>query len=236
MRLLKFGCPCFTAVALFVMGAALPGGPVAGQAQNAPAGESARKPAWRWSVDERIAARVDPARAAARRARLEAQQEKWRTLFGIKSHPDVRPSIEGRTEPELLMPTELFSALISDAFPEDGQPNEMKERIEEGAVVLGFGNDLWPRLERVTAPYLRLRKENYERAMAGRALTGNEDKSQQLLGCRARAEALARAKAEFGDEHFLRLLYEVVATTLSVTYTGEDGTASHLRFMEGGCR
>lgn len=226
------------AAALFVAGTILLSSPAAGQAQDTATSQLARKPAWRWSVDERIAARLDPARAEARRAANEAQREKRWRLFGIEGS-EGQPSFDGRTEPELLMPTELFSALISDAFPEDGRPpGEMKERIQEGAVVLGYGSDLWPRLERAAAPYLRLRREHHERAMAAREQPDSpaEDKAQQLLVCRARAEALAKAEAEFGEELFLRLLYEVVAPPMSFGYSPETNTADHLQFVEGGCR
>lgn len=238
MRLLRLVRRCLAAAALFVAGTTLLSGPAAGQVQDTATNQPARKAAWRWSVDERIAARLDPARAEARRAANEAQREKRRRLFGIEGS-EGQPSIDGRTEPELLMPTELFSALISEAFPEGGRlPGEMKEHIEEGAVVLGFGSDLWPRLERAAAPYLRLRKERHGRAMAALEPPDNpaEDKAQQLRVCRARAEALARAEAEFGEDLFLRLLYEVVAPPMSFGYSPETSTAGHLRFVEGGCR
>jgi len=212
-------------------------GPAPGQSQDIAAKERVRKPAWKWSIDERVAERTDPARADTRRAG-GAQRSERQKLFGLQGFEETQPSINGNTEPELLMPSELFASLISDAFPENGRPGELKERIEDGAVVLGFGRDLWPRLEKVAAPYLRVRKERYQRAMASQAKPADsiEGKGKQLLECRVRAEALERAKAEFGEEAFLRLLYEVVAPPMSFGYSVEANTPENLRFVEGGCR
>jgi hypothetical protein len=127
---------------------------------------------------------------------------------------------------------------MTEAFPEDGRPSEMKSRFEEGAVVLGFGSDPWIRLERSAAPYLKLRNQVYRNAMAAlaRSQSFEEDKSMAQRECRAMTDALAKAQAKFGREPFLRLLYEVVAPVSGVGYSGESDEADSLRSREGGCR
>jgi len=226
--------------ALALTAAVFSAGGAAGQAKEL-AQESGKphKPAWQWSLAERLAARFDVANMDARMAEDAAKREKWlQTFDGEIDIPETQPSIDGRRAPELLLPHELFSALISEAFPEDGRPSEMRGPIEEGAAVLGFGSDLWTRLEKSAAPYLKLRSARYRSAMAALARSQSlaEDETVMRLECRARADALAKAQAEFGKDSFMRLLYEVVAPMYGIDYTGVSNEADRLRSQEGGCR
>lgn len=197
------------------------------------------KPAWQWTLDERLAARFDP-EGMKRRADREAELAK-KTAAQFGERFDIAPgqhSIDGKSEPELFLPGELFNSLLSSAFHENAlHQREMRTWIEERAAVLGFGSDLWRRLERVTAPYLRLRDERNLRALAAasRAEAHEDSAEERRAICRAHAQALAAAKAEFGEEALLRLLYEVKAPTMSVTNEGTEGMSDHLRYMEGGC-
>lgn len=175
----------------------------------------------------------------ARKANDAARRANWLQTFGGEIDlPESQPSIDGHREPELLLPHELFTVLIGEVFPEDGRQSEMKGRFEDGAVVLGFGGDLWKRLEKSASPYLKLRKEHYQIAMAARARSQSleEDEAAARLECHARADALVKAKAEFGEELFMRLLYEAVAPVYSIGYTAEAYEVDRLRSREGGCR
>ena len=94
------------------------------------------------------------------------------------------------------------------------------------------------RLEKAAARYLELERERRRLAMAGRfPASGNEDldDGQGDLLCRARAEALTAAKAEFGEELFLRLLYQGVAPTARISYVPAEEDAERLLFVERGC-
>ncbi len=199
-----------------------------------------RKPAWQWSIEERLAARFDEAAIRARQADDAAKRAKWRGISGAPAEvfeESSLPSIVGYREPEVFLPHELFTSLISQAFPEDGRkPDEMKDRFEEGAVVLGFGSDFWIRLKKVSAPYLKLRNEHHRQAMQGQSESLQEEEVASRNTCWARAEALARAEAEFGREPFLRLLYVVVVPSMSISSTPEDDTAERLRSAAGGCQ
>jgi len=201
---------------------------------------SGRKPAWQWALDERLAARFNPAAMKARAAQDAAGRERAAAQFGERFDAEAdQHSINGRREPELLLPSEVFRNLISRAFPEDGQgQGEVRRRFEEGAAVLGFGSDFWVRLETVAAPYLKVRNDRYQRAMAAlaRSEAPESSESDELAHCRSLAQALNEAKAEFGDELFLRLLYQEVAPTMAITYSVDEGTRDRLRSQEGGCR
>jgi hypothetical protein len=176
-----------------------------------------------------------------RRVAREAELAK-KTAAQFGERFDVSPdqqSIDGKSEPELFLPGELFTFLLNDAFHESAlHEQEMRTSIEERAAVLGFGSDLWVRLEKVTAPYLRLRDERNLRALAAHARSeAHEDSEKDSLAlCRALAKAFAAAKEEFGEEELLRLLYEVEASTMSLTFGSTEDMSDHLRYREGGCR
>jgi len=199
-----------------------------------------RKPAWQWTLEERLAARFDPEGMKTRAAREAEEGKKAAAKFGerFEVSPDQH-TLQGRLEPELFTPGELFNVLLSDAFHDNAlHQKEMRSAIEERAAVLGLGSDLWQRLEKVAAPYLRLRDERNLRALssASRSESFEEPEAESRARCRARTNALADAKSEFGEEAFLRLLYEALAPTMSITYSATEMSADRLRASEGGCR
>lgn len=77
-----------------------------------------------------------------------------------------------------------------------------------------------------------------QRAMAARARFEELESSESdaLAHCRSLAQALAAAKAEFGEEIFLRLLYQEVAPSVSITYSLDERTRDRLRSLENGCQ
>jgi hypothetical protein len=208
-----------------------------------------RKPAWTWTVEERLAKRFDP-KAMAARAAEEAEKEKaFRArnpelaedpLF--KTDYPGRPlmeTIDGAETPELFMVWELFTFFVDRAFPVLGSDNShYRQRIEQRAAALGFGHDMWTRLEVATSPFNGLMREARLRPPhPAKPKKGFVMDSEDLHWCRVRAQAIANAKAEFGEEAFLRLLYEVIAPDQKVSgvYTA-SGLAERYRFMEGGCK
>jgi hypothetical protein len=222
----------------------------AAQTADGPTKGSPPKPAWRWSVDERLARRFDPeamkARAEARAAKLKEFEKRFPAppddLFAgeVKNQQNV-DTIEGETNPELFLNFELFDQLLEMVFPPNGMnQQETRRLIEERAVVLGFGQDLWDRLERVAAPFLKLQRREEQLARNGilpsRPADGTKMSPEALHWCRERARAIAAAKAEFGEEPFLRLLYAGVAPGFGITYVFDLGRGDRLRYVEGGCQ
>jgi hypothetical protein len=191
-----------------------------------------RKPAWQWTLDERLAARFDP----AAQARREAAHRDVVAHLHLNGPADV---VEGKEAPELYLPTELFSHLLRVAFPPPGAGATLPRRaIEERAASLGFTGDLWPRLEIAVAPHLDLQLGSSRLfgpapALGGKGLFGKE--ATQRAQCRHQADALAAAKAEFGEEQFLRLLYEVVAPTVRLSYSVNWMSRAEARYIEQGC-
>jgi hypothetical protein len=191
-------------------------------------------------VEERLAARFDPAAMKARAAEDAVSREKAEAMFGEHFEAPVdQHSVVGSRNPELLLPIELFRNLISNAFPEDGRDHGYpRERIEEAAAALGIGSDLWPRLEKAATPYLQVRNARYRRAMAALARSEEleDSASDDFAHCRSLAQALTAAKAEFGEETLLRLLYQEVAPNIGITYNLDQETRNRLRSMERGCQ
>lgn len=176
------------------------------------------KPAWKWTVEERLAKRFDPADLKA------------------------RSTLDGADTPELFLPSELFLALLMKGYPPDGRHQaDARRSIDERAAALGFGADFWKRLGKVAAPYLELRRERDRLSLAPSRSAADEKRLAGSLApevlCRVRAEALAAAKAELGEEPFLRLLYSAVAPSLGIGSSIDDGkAAAQLLHVERGCR
>ena len=211
---------------------------------------AARKPAWKWTVEERLAKRFDPEAMAARVRDHDSRQKAIQALRPPDEDPLFkvddqarRPAdvINGKRTPELFLTYELFNFLLDSGLPADGHiRSESRGPIEARAAALGFGQDLWPRLEKAAAPFLDLRREAERLRISHNASLAEFKKdSQAMHWCRTRAQAIASAKAEFGEEPFLRLLYEAVAPNIDMrSFLGSEPAdlGKHLRFLEGGCQ
>jgi hypothetical protein len=240
-------CKVFSAALILLL---IPAFAAAAQSAEGSTKGSPLKPAWSWSVDERLAKRFDPesmkARAEEQAARLKDFEKHFPALAQdqlageLKNQQNV-DTIRGETHPELFLTLELFDQLLEMGFPSHGiGQQESRRLIEERAVALGFGQDLWDRLERAAAPFLKLQRREELLARNGslpsRPADGTKMSSKALHWCRERARAIAAAKAEFGEEPFLRLLYAGVAPGFSVTHVVNPGDADRLRYVEGGCQ
>lgn len=219
--------------------------PPAASQQDASVPTVPKKEAWKWTLEERLAARFDPEALAAREAEHQAEQESIFRRFGdplegelknMKGPPATAEHLDGRKAPELFLPGELFTQLINHGFSPQGgnwDVRRSREPIEERAAALGFGRDLWVRLEKVAAPYLELLRESGPRRV------DQEISERDIRLCQLRTRVLEAAKVEFGEESFLRLLYEAVAPNALRVYIlkGPDYRQheEQLRSLEGGC-
>jgi hypothetical protein len=228
----------FVAGLLYLSGVAT--GQVPGGGQN---GKSL-KPAWQWALDERLANRFNVEAMKARAVAQAAEDQEVLAHFPMDKsleHSSARvdtDTIDGKRNPELFLPTELFDALLNSSFSSDPREQlESRRYIEERSAALGFGRDCWSRIEKAAAPFLRLKREQErsgrEKPARGVAPEDFGMDRQALLLCRARAEAIDAAEAEFGKEPLLRLLYEVVAPYIGITYVVKDGLSEHKNFVEG---
>lgn len=222
------------------------------QDSSVPAGpnkEATSRPreAWKWTLEERLAARFDPATMAERQAEYQAEQGAIRKRQGgslLENETNIaRPVLEkrsGRRTPELFLPGELFDHLIDGVFApglEHADLQESRANYEQWAAALGLGSDFWERLEGAAAPYLTLLQKEGRQRLPSRADIAAKGEERRFQICQARLQALEAARAEFG-EAFLRLLYEGVAPSIQEVslYSDYQKKAEDLRFQEGGCR
>jgi hypothetical protein len=226
----------FTFLAALEVGA-LPQQPVL---QTDPAAESAppaaAKPAWKWTLEERLAARFD------------AEQQKKRNAADVAEgytdwDDEHTVTIVGRTHPEVFLPWELFDQLLRSGLAEDLEVRQaMRSVIEERAVALGFGLELWDQLEQLGARFHQLKQQRLEDARRGvpsptAGLSAEERLRLASEGpCGVRAEAFAAALKLWGEEKTLRLLYEAVAPDAFVTTLRSANYPEELVFVGRGCQ
>lgn len=187
------------------------------------------KPAWAWSVDERLAVRFDRAeakrRVEARRVIDPAIGNRW---------VDV---IDGSRNPELFLPAELFDSVIRHGYVGETWRDDHVDDLPAA----GLPSDFWERLEDVAAPYIENVQRREMLLRKARHLTEAErDAIQRELSaleptaCRNGAEALARARKMFGAA-LDRFMYASIAPNIAV-YSDEFEDREAMLRTEGGCR
>lgn len=209
-------------------------------ADYAASSQPEKKPAWQWTAEERLAERFHPDSMQARAEANAIREAKVRELFGdtqtyARASDPATDSISGDENPELFLTWELFDHLLELGFPSSGNDLTGRQIIDDRAAPAGFGADLWNRLEKASHQFLLVRDQTNSRRLRAVPQGARSSEDTDLHWCRTRASAITRAKAEFGEEKFLRLLYEVAAPGMSKTYVVTPGTKRHLRFIEGGC-
>jgi hypothetical protein len=207
------------------------------------AAESTRadaKPTWRWTLEERLAARFNPVLAKERAAL--AQYETAEPDDREKTQASSLYTIDGSRNPELFLPSELFESLLNGFENDAAFRKASRERLRDGMQTFGFEPDrFWIDLGRVTEKYRSLnarRIAQIERMQTASAQERRElQRDMEAQGrdlCRARSNALAAARRSFGEETFDRFLYTVVAPGLCIS--SDPDTPEHVRFLEGGCQ
>lgn len=151
-------------------------------------------------------------------------------------------SIDGRRNPELFLPIELFQIFVSGAFHEDAKGRAIYRQARLEASKVALPPDFWTRLEEITHTYVVTL--NRARALNGQAATaeGNdrerlrkESQDIQATQCQTLAENLDAARNAFGRQFFDRFLYESVAPGAGIGLA-RPNTPSELMAMTRGCR
>lgn len=191
------------------------------------------KAAWEWDVEERIAVRLSSS-SPARKV--------------VEAGNPLRPAgeryfdVNGATHPELLLPHEVFGALID--LPDERRIKSRRARYDPAIAAAGWNPDeFWRDLGRITAAYLSVQQEDMREQLRANTLPPAERRKAEAraeqLGieqCRLRVEALHAAREHFGPA-FDRFLYTAVAPKISIG-GNEPGPneAEQLRRAAGGCR
>ncbi len=207
-----------------------------------------------WTLEERLEARFDPENQKQRLERAHAE----RASLGGQPDPNApKPiardviHISGALEPELYVPSELFTILIRSGFHVDtDRRSRFRTRVMNRAQSLGFDESLWTALEEVSRELIQhsqeasryLEKVNRRLSEASPAEieavmeeVGRKDieAAVEFELCRKGFEALSAARLRFESDRFDLLLYRAVAPQLQ---TASSATAEEIRFVEGGCQ
>jgi hypothetical protein len=207
-------------------------------AQDGQDGKDAGKPAWEWTVAERLEALFDP---AENRRRLEAHAYAMRQPSPKADSTTIL--VDGSSNPELILPYQLFERLVRQLYSSgaEAQANP-REKVLPEARKYGLGDDLLETLEKVAPGYLahkRQEKERFERYSTGspaeKKKLEQEEKEAGLAMCAVRKQGLEAARSFFGPEKLDRFLYEVIAPGMSMRYP-DRAWKEQLLYIEGGCR
>jgi hypothetical protein len=204
--------------------------------------ETNAKPAWEWTLEERIAARTDRALAAKRIQAALAEQvadEGQAKVSAGKYRKEPSDVIDGNRNPELFLPTELFESALTLGLV---LPDNWQDVWAEGLGRSGLPSDFWQRLPVIADHYLKDLRHQQDLLERGKGTVADVRAryNRQIAGftptlCRERAEALAAARAAFGPA-LDRFLYETIAGGRSLTFFDELQDADRLRAEAGGCR
>lgn len=197
-----------------------------------------KKP-WMFTLEERIALRTDP---VAMRERARKHEETLRSPTPAHERGVAVDAFDGRTNPELFLPHEVFRTLMSMAFV---GPSRNGASFRQGFMPEvgrhGLPIDFWERLEKVTAVYITDARTEVDLLEPATQATERGRKAREALRikqkdlCASRAAALDAARKEFGQERFDRFLYEAIAPNM---FRVEDRVADPqvLGWVAGGCR
>lgn len=165
------------------------------------------KPAATWTDEERAAARYDPVRIAERNEIYfrdhPAEDERGASAM---SRPSVSGhiiiNVDGRRNPELVMPFEAFEALVGAVDPRRDSRLRLRAKLAPGIRDLGLDVEkLWSDVDEVAGDYAQYR------------LSDASDR------CEARNLAFKAAEAKIGHDTLYRVFYEVIAPQFRGTET-----------------
>jgi hypothetical protein len=164
---------------------------------------AAEKKPWEWTAAERVAALRDPVK---RQQRVRENAESLRRS-GVSPRrvPNVADFLDGSRHPELYFPTQLFEHLVDMAFL--GMPAGAYRTLSMQRSELFKNPKDWDRFVAITANYVRVLKQ--ERGAS----------PLQPAKCVAEARAFREARRTFGKARFDRMLYEVVAPTMTTSFS-----------------
>jgi hypothetical protein len=207
------------------------------------------KPAWEWTLSERLNSRLNPdeirRRAEVHRAEMSETSNGDRRAQSNAS-PEEIFVVDGTRNPELFLPYELMNALLrgvgSDAAVRESIRKSYRSRIEQ------FGwdaSEFWSKMDISTAGYAALidaeaaiQDQLVERQTpSGRERLLAEQAALQRSICQRRAAILRAVRLAFDPGEFDRFLYTEIAPYLSVfAEIPKTSAAAELQQREEGCR
>jgi hypothetical protein len=201
------------------------------------------KASWNWSIEERLEARFDVQQRAKRVSR-HIEHQRGKNAIAPTSAASLGDVIDGKVNPELFLPTELFRALVFSGFVT--QPKFYPLGVRQTSDDLFLAEAEWDELRDLVREYAAnleqerdLIAESTAADVTRKKAISAEIEKLRLQQCAASAAALRRARAQYGVERFNRFLYTVVARPITrfVAHVDSDPeTIATLRRKEEACQ
>jgi hypothetical protein len=202
---------------------------------------------WKWTIEQRIAVRFDPAARAERIAEAQAEDKKHRHPAAMSAGiGEVSPAdvISGHAHPELFLPAELFEYFVRDLTWSE----QFKIGYQQQADDILRSDEDWRALETRVARYAANLRE--ERQLLDEESRSTRPRRVQIEGrleeirgarCALEKEAFRSVRSYFGTARFDRFLYVVTATGHAIGYGGGPGggwdeTKERLMAVERDCQ
>jgi hypothetical protein len=194
------------------------------------------KPAWEWRDDERLAARFNHVAIESRNAAYIAVHGPLPVAaLPIEAAPAadmtrarIQYVIEGRRNPELLLPHELFDALVGGVDPRQEVRSRARADLRRRLASLNLDPDrFWNAIEISAGEYAKRRLEPSE----------EDSVVHHSALCAERFESFTAASAAVGEDTLRRVLYTAVAPEITFTSTTDErDPIARLRSEARGCK
>lgn len=183
-------------------------------AQPSPEERAEKKP-WELSLDERVQARFG---AEARSRRIAARGG------------DI---IEGRRDPSLFFPTELFDSFVTSVYVAPSG-DRMRQYITAHSTDLFQQASDWAALDPLVGRYVEeIKRERELLRSTGIGRDGERTRTPELMEVQRKkrsleAASLREARKHFGAQRFDRFLYTIIAPrrTIQVTHITSEAQRS----------
>lgn len=154
-----------------------------------------------------------------------------------------REKIEGRRNPELFLSYELYDFLLWGLSDDVKRQQAAHTKFDPKIRASGYDvAKFWRALHATAEPYIELRNTRGRQGSHATMITSPVG-TKVLVPvdrdvCAARITALEQTRRIFGRRSFDRLLYSVVAPTMSHTSStnSPSDVGVQLRYMAGGCK
>ncbi len=151
--------------------------------------------------------------------------------------------VEGSRTPELFLRYELYDYLLWGVSDDGRRQQAARSKFDPKIRAFGYDVDrFWSMARAAADPYLELKKTRAKQGLHTAMIVAPGGRKVLIPinrdVCAARIAALEQTRETFGKDNFDRLLYTVVAPSMSHSSSSnaESDIAAKLRYMAGGCK
>jgi hypothetical protein len=146
--------------------------------------------------------------------------------------------IEGRQDPHLFFPFELFDSLVRMAYNDEFITRRAsREGVAGDLEAIGLPADFWDSLELISAAYRTDRKDAEQYRLSRRSEAEKHAALDVIYKrmCHDRRAAMREAQERFGPK-FNQFLYTAIAPTITSLVLHKPDAEEMRRFLAGECK